>query len=95
MMADGVQAMRRHSSLKVRNVRIGRRRTSLRLEMAVWDALSDVARREGVTVNQLLTEVAATQQESSFTASVRVYVLRYYRRMAMPRPMSTVAAVAH
>jgi len=90
-MADGGQALRRRSTLKVRNVRIGRRRTSLRLEMAIWDALQDIAQREGQSLNELLTGVAAAQSESSFTASVRVHVLGYYRRQ-LPGPAATAAA---
>ena len=66
----------------MRNVRVGTRRTSLRLETAVWDALHDVARREGMPLNRLLTRIAGAQSESSFTASVRVFVLGYYRGLA-------------
>lgn len=81
-MTNGIQAMRRQSTLKVRNVRIGRRRTSLRLETAMWDALADIAEREQTTLNELLTGVAEGQSESSFTASVRVYTLAYFRGLA-------------
>ena len=66
----------------MRNVRVGTRRTSLRLETAVWDALHDIARREGMPLNRLLTRIAGAQGESSFTASVRVYALGFYRGLA-------------
>ena len=81
-MPDGGQVLRRQSTLKVRNVRIGRRRTSLRLETAMWEALQDIADRERITQNELLTEIAEGQSESSFTASVRVFTLNYFRRLA-------------
>jgi len=81
-MTNGIQALRRQSTLKVRNVRIGRRRTSLRLETAMWDALQEIADRERTSLNELLTGVAAGQSESSFTASVRVFTLAYFRGLA-------------
>jgi predicted DNA-binding ribbon-helix-helix protein len=81
-MADDGRPLRRSSTLVMRNVRVGPRRTSLRLENAVWEALHDIARREGMALNRLLTRIAALQSESSFTASVRVYALGYYRGLA-------------
>lgn len=81
-MGDVNQAARGHSTLKVRNVRIGRRRTSLRLESAMWDALQDIAAREKIGLNELLTSVAEGRSESSFTASVRVFTLSYFRELA-------------
>ncbi len=48
----------------------------------MWDALADIAEREHTTLNELLTSVAEGQSESSFTASVRVYTLAYFRGLA-------------
>ena len=45
------------STLVTRNVRIGGRRTSLRLEPALWDALDEVCQREGLTRHQLCTRI--------------------------------------
>jgi len=81
-MADDGRPLRRRSTLVMRNVRVGARRTSLRLETAVWEALQDIARREGLPLNRLLTRISGLQAESSFTASVRVYALGYYRGLA-------------
>ena len=94
-MADGGQALRRQSTLKVRNVRIGRRRTSLRLESAMWDALQEISEREGVTQNELLTGIAQGQSESSFTASVRVFTLNYFRSLAAGAPGAEGQAAGH
>jgi predicted DNA-binding ribbon-helix-helix protein len=43
------------------NVVIAGRRTSCRLDAPTWSALGDVARREGVSVNELCSEIAATR----------------------------------
>lgn len=81
-MTSGIEASPRHSTLQIRNVRVKGRRTSLRLETAMWEALEDIAEREGTTMADLLTEIAAGQNESSFTASVRVFALCYFRGLA-------------
>lgn len=81
-MADDGLPLGPRSSLMMRNVRVGAKRTSLRLERAIWDALGEIARREEMTLNRLLTRIAGQQSESSFTASVRVFALAYFRRVA-------------
>jgi predicted DNA-binding ribbon-helix-helix protein len=65
------------------NVRIARRRTSCRLDAATWSALGDVARRQGVTVNELCTSIAAAKPRAlSVSAAIRSYLLDYFRRRA-------------
>ena len=67
------------SSLIIRNLRIGSRRTSVRLEGAMWEALLEIARREGTTINQIGTWVDAHRAETGFTSSLRVFILNYFR----------------
>ena len=70
------------STLANRNVRIGQRRTSLRLEPAMWDALDEICRREGLTRHQLCTRIDRHGRASTLTAAVRVFVVGYYRAAA-------------
>jgi predicted DNA-binding ribbon-helix-helix protein len=70
---------RRDSTLLNRNIWIGRRRTSLRLEPAMWQALEEVAATSGLTIHQLCTMIDERRRESSLTAAVRVFLLLYYR----------------
>ena len=70
------------STLVNRNVTVAGRRTSLRLEPAMWDAWEEVARREGSTVHQICALVDARRRESSLTAAIRVFILGYYRAAA-------------
>ena len=70
---------RRDSTLLNRNVRIGSRLTSLRLEPLMWDALEEVAADSGLSIHELCTTIQTRRQESSLTAAVRVFLLRYYR----------------
>jgi predicted DNA-binding ribbon-helix-helix protein len=71
------------STLVIRNVTVGGRRTSVRLEAAMWDALFEVCRREETTVNALLTWIDRTRSESSLTSALRSHIVAYYRDAAL------------
>jgi predicted DNA-binding ribbon-helix-helix protein len=68
------------SSLVIRNIVVAGRRTSMRLEPAMWDALQDIARRLGVSVHELVTQVDRDRTASSLTAAIRVFIVEFYRR---------------
>lgn len=70
------------SSLINRNVVLDGRRTSVRLEPQMWDALTEIARREGRSVHEICSEVAARRGHSTFAAGLRVHILSYYRAAA-------------
>ncbi|SDF90920.1 Predicted DNA-binding protein, contains Ribbon-helix-helix (RHH) domain [Limimonas halophila] len=70
------------STLKSRNVLLDGRRTSLRLERAVWDALDEICQREGMNLNQVCTHVERQRAERSLAAGIRVFVLHYFREAA-------------
>ncbi|MGH6914803.1 MAG: ribbon-helix-helix domain-containing protein [Kiloniellales bacterium] len=58
------------------------RRTSLRLEPAMWEALGEICQREGLTLHQLCTQVDRRRQSSSLTAAIRVFIVSYFRAAA-------------
>jgi predicted DNA-binding ribbon-helix-helix protein len=58
------------------------RRTSVRLEPAMWDALSDIARLRALQLNELVTEIDRQRSASSLTAAIRVYIVAFYRSAA-------------
>ncbi len=70
------------SSLVNRNVIIGERRTSLRLEPALWDALDEACRREGMTRHELCTRIDRRGRASILTAAVRVFIVSYFKTAA-------------
>ncbi|MGO8920757.1 MAG: ribbon-helix-helix domain-containing protein [Stellaceae bacterium] len=76
--AAATELSRSASTLINRNVTVAGRRTSMRLEPAMWDALQQLCRREGKTLNELVTEIDRQRSESSLTAAIRVYLLRYF-----------------
>lgn len=74
------------STLVSRNVTIRGRRTSIRLESGMWDALHEVARARGQTIHQFCSEVDANRQESSLTAAIRMALLEHYRQANQAAP---------
>ena len=78
----------RDSALILRNVTVKGKRTTIRLEPEMWDALAEIARQEGYTQTQLCTRIADGQPPGlSFTASVRMFILTYFRTAAHGTPM--------
>ena len=67
-----------------RNVKIFGRRTSMRLEADYWDALEDIARREGGDLERLLDKVARGPHRGNLSSAIRLFVLAYFRRKSRP-----------
>lgn len=71
------------STLVIRNVVVLGKRTSLRMEPEMWDALSDVAVREGHNVHDICTRIVEKKPAAaSLTAAIRVFLVNYYRLAA-------------
>lgn len=93
-MRRSVLAQRAHSGFKARlggshestlrsgNVTVAGRRTSIRLEPAMWQALREIGAREGKTMHALVTEIERRRAQSSLTAAIRVFLLDYFRAAA-------------
>ena len=67
------------STLVSRNITLQDRRTSVRLEPAMWDALDEICRREDRSIHELCTMVDRQRRESKLTAAIRVFVMAYFR----------------
>jgi predicted DNA-binding ribbon-helix-helix protein len=65
-----------------RNVTVAGRRTSLRMEPEMWDALQEAAAREELSLHEFCTAVAKKRGAFSMTAAIRVYLLTYFRNAA-------------
>lgn len=73
----------RSSGLISRNISVGGRRTSVRLEPEMWHALKDIAQRENCTINTLCTLIEGRKRlYTTLTAAIRVFVMLYYRAAA-------------
>ncbi|HLJ21256.1 MAG TPA: ribbon-helix-helix domain-containing protein [Stellaceae bacterium] len=70
------------STLRSGNVTVAGRRTSIRLEPAMWQALREISAREGMTMHALVTEIERARAQSSLTAAIRVFLLDYFKAAA-------------
>lgn len=72
-----------NTSLVIRNVTVNDKRTSIRLEPEMWQALNDICRRERCSIHNLCTLVSASKEgPGSLTAAIRVFIMAYYRAAA-------------
>ena|SRR5271156_5642077 len=70
-------------ALLSRNIRIGPRRTSFRVDPLTWCLLQEIARRERVTVHELCAAINSEKPPAlSLTVAIRIAVLRYYHDAA-------------
>jgi len=53
----------------------------MRLESSLWDALEEIARREGGNVNELCGRIDSRRGDMSLTGAVRAALVSYYREM--------------
>ena len=83
---------RQYSTLVSHNVTIDGRRTSIRLEPDMWDALKEICALENVTTHEFCSRVNEHREQSALTAAIRVAILAYYRNKLdelMRRPDTT------
>lgn len=72
------------SPLVTRNVNVGGRRTSVRLEPDLWEALREIALRENRTLHDICSDIDKTRGETRLTSAMRIYIVNYYRSAANP-----------
>lgn len=59
------------------------KRTSIRVEPAIWTGLTEIAERENTNVNVLCTMISSRKPEqTNLTAAIRVFVVTYYKSLA-------------
>ncbi|WP_322096116.1 ribbon-helix-helix domain-containing protein [Pelagibius litoralis] len=70
------------STLISRNVTLSDRRTSIRLEPEMWEALNEICDRETRSVHEICAQIDRERTQSGLTAGVRVFILNYFRSAA-------------
>lgn len=71
------------------NVMIGDQRTSISIEAAAWEALTEIARRREMSIDELIGEIDAVRGDVSRASAIRLYILDFFRDLAnatTPRP---------
>ena len=67
------------TSIKKRSVMIAGHRTSVSVEAPFWDALKQIAGREGISINDLIARIDGARG-GNLSSAIRVYVLNAVRR---------------
>ncbi len=71
------------STLVSRNITVLSRRTSVRLEPEMWNALREIARREKCKIHDICSIIHLRKNpQTSLTAAIRVFLMLYYRAAA-------------
>lgn len=69
-----------------KNISVGQRRTSIRLEASMWEALDDICRRERAPRSLIAQAVDRRRPRSlNLTAAIRVFILAYFRAAVTPQ----------
>lgn len=66
-------------TLVTKNIKIGGRRTSLRLEPEFWTTIAEICAREKISRNDLFIRAETLRGKASRTSGVRSFVVAYLR----------------
>lgn len=67
------------AKLLTRNVVIDGKRTTIRLESAIWDAVDDLCVREEISRHDLCSRVEARRDGLNRAQAIRAVVVNYFR----------------
>ncbi len=66
-----------------RNMVLDGSRTSVSLEVAAWNGLSEICRREAVSLDELCQKIVSNGNAGSRASALRVYVMNYFMSRAL------------
>jgi predicted DNA-binding ribbon-helix-helix protein len=65
---------------KKRSVEVRGRQTSLSLEVEYWSALRQIAKDQGISLQELIDQIKAGYEPFNLTSAVRLFVLKHYQQ---------------
>ena len=65
----------------LKNVVVNGRRTSMRLEKEVWNALSESCKEQNISLNTLCSQIEETKDNTGLSSAMRIHALNYYREL--------------
>ena len=74
--------------LLCKNVVVNGRRTSMRLEKEVWNALSESCKEQNISLNTLCSQIEETKDTSGLSSAMRIHALNFYKTLAEERRAS-------
>ena len=67
--------------LLCKNVIVNGRRTSMRLEKEVWNALSESCKEQNISLNTLCLQIEETKDKRGLSSAMRIYAFNHYRQL--------------
>ncbi len=65
---------------QIRNLHVGGRRTTIRLELPFWQALDELCEREDLNLDELATRLDGLRGDQGLTGMLRCFILTYWRQ---------------
>ncbi len=66
--------------LITKNIDVGYKRTSVRLEPELWEALKQIGKKENISQREIMNLVHTTKKENqTLTSAIRVFIMKYYK----------------
>ena len=63
-----------------RSIKVGHRRTSIRMGREFWDALDGIKEARSLTMQQVLDQATDGDNSANRTASIKTWILAFYRQ---------------
>jgi predicted DNA-binding ribbon-helix-helix protein len=76
--SEGGSASPKERTSAKRSIVVDRRKTSVTVEDAFWDALRLIAIERGDSLSDLVTVIHADRRDGNLSSAIRLFVLRYY-----------------
>jgi predicted DNA-binding ribbon-helix-helix protein len=72
-----------------RSIIVAGHKTSVSLEEAFWEALREIAKERGSTLQVLITSINTERRHANLSSAIRLFVLGYYQNRNAPVPVET------
>ncbi|GEM_PF-1986089 len=84
-------------TISIRNISVSGKRTSLKLEKEIWVAIDDICSIERITIDDLMTQLDATQGMINRASKIRCFAVSYFRNAALTKELAAanLAYAAH
>jgi predicted DNA-binding ribbon-helix-helix protein len=77
-----IRKLRFGGSVRPRTAKLGKLKTSFRLEDEFWTALTEIAFVREISISELVTDINKRRRHVNLSSVIRLYVLDYYIKLA-------------
>ena len=80
MLSDAeISFLNQNSVLRKHAVLVSGHKTSVSMEPAFWEALKQIAKKQGLSLNQLISDIDAVRT-GNLSSAIRLYVLHQWKK---------------